>query len=80
MKVESIELDHDGIRELLRSDETKQICKQFTDRAAEQLGEGFESEGYTGKERVNARLNAVTVEALRKNQKDNRMIKAVLIK
>lgn len=80
MKVESLELNSQGIRELLRSEEMKQICETYTDKAAESLGEGYESESFTGKNRVNARLNAVTWEAVNGNKKDNRMIKAVLKK
>ena len=79
MKVE-VELNSAGIKELLRSDEMKQICKEYTDKAADELGEGYESEGYTGAGRVNARLNAVTWKAVNGNKKDNRMIKAVLKK
>ena len=80
MKVEKLELNSQGIRELLRSEEMKQTCKDYTDKAADSLGDGYESEGYTGKNRVNARLNAVTWKAVNGNKKDNRMIKAVLKK
>lgn len=80
MKVEKLELNSEGIREMLRSEEMKQICKEHTDKAAEALGDGYESEGYTGKNRVNARLNAVTWKAFNGDKKDNRMIKAVLKK
>ncbi len=78
MKVEKLELNSKGIREMLRSEEMKQICKEYTDSAAEALGEGYESEGYTGRNRVNAELIAVTHKAVSDNKRDNRMIKAVL--
>ena len=80
MKVESIELDHEGIRELLRSEEAMQICKEFTDKAAETLGEGYKSEGFIGPNKANAEIQAVTWEAVNGNKKDNRMLKAVLKK
>ena len=80
MKVEKIELNHEGIRALLRSKEAMLICKEHTDKATHMLGEGYESEGYIGPHKANARVNAVTWKAVNGNKKDNRMIKAVLMK
>lgn len=80
MKVEKIELNSEGIREMLRSEECRKIVSSYADQAANRLGEGYESDSHVGKGRVNARVNAVTWKAVNGNKKDNRMIKAVLMK
>ena len=80
MKIEKIELNSDGIRELLRSDECRAVVGEYADNAVKRLGEGYESDTYRGPGRVNASVSAVTTEAVRDNLKDNRVIKAVLIK
>lgn len=80
MKVNKLELNHSGMRELLRSEEAMQICKEFADKAAESLGEGYRSEGFIGPRKANAEIQAVSWDAYDGNKKDNRMIKAVLKK
>ena len=80
MKVEKLELNHKGMKELLRSEEAKLLCKELTDKAAAELGEGYESEGFIGPNKANAEIQAVTWEAVNGNKKDNRMLKAVLKK
>ena len=77
MKVEKLVLNHKGMRDLLRSEESMLICKEFTDKAAEELGEGYESEGHIGPRKANAEIQAVSWDAYDENKKGNRMLKAV---
>lgn len=79
-KLIKLELDSRGIRNLLRSQEAEAICSEYADRAINTLGEGYESSTYVGKGRVNVSVAAVTHKAIAENNKDNRVIKAVLAK
>lgn len=71
------ELNRAGVRELLRSEQMKNICKEYADKAKARLGEGYEVTTYTGKNRVNASVKAVSSEAIAENLKDNTILKAV---
>ena len=72
-----IELDRNGVRELLRSDEAGQLCRKFADDAVARLGAGYEADTYTGARRVNASVMAVTFQAKRDNLKNNSILKAL---
>lgn len=71
------ELDRSGVRELLRSEEMKGVCKDYADRALNQLGDGYSVSTRTGKNRVNASVKADTIEAKQENAKSNSILKAV---
>ena len=72
-----IELNHDGIRTLLRSEEMKQVVEAEASRVQQKLGEGYEVSSYTGPGRVNASVSAVTAEAKRDNMQNNTILKAL---
>lgn len=72
-----IELDREGVRELLRSEEMKEICKEYADKALSQLGDGYEVTTYTGTNRVNASVHATTYKARKDNMENNTILKAV---
>lgn len=72
-----IELNEEGVRELLKSPEMMAICKEYAEKAVSKLGEGYEVTTYTGKTRVNASVAAVTKEAMNQNNKENTVLKAV---
>ena len=72
-----IELNREGVRELLRSTEMAGICKQYAGQIAARAGEGYEVTTYTGTNRVNASVCVATDEAYRDNMKNNTLIKAV---
>lgn len=72
-----IELNREGVRELLRSAEMAAVCKCHADRIAARAGSGYEVTTYTGKNRVNASVHAATEEAYRDNLKNNTLLKAV---
>lgn len=73
-----VELNHDGVKELLRSPEMLEVCKEHAEKAVSKLGAGYEVSTHTGKGRVNASVVAVTNEAIRENSKSNTVIKAVM--
>lgn len=71
------ELNHQGVRELLRSDEMMAVCRSCADAARSRLGEGYTVTTFTGRNRVNASVYADTVEARRENAAHNSILKAV---
>lgn len=66
-----------GVRNLLKSQEMLQICKDHAYSAQSKLGDGYEVTYRTGKKRVNAEIAAVSSEARRENSKNNTILKAV---
>lgn len=73
----TVELNYEGVRELLRSSEMAEICKELADGIAAQCGEGYEVTVYTGANRVNASVAAVTKEAIEDNYENNTLLRAV---
>ena len=71
------ELDKQGVKALMKSEEMKQAVKSVADEAVGKLGEGYEADTHTGKTRVNASVYAVTAEARRENLTQNTILKAV---
>lgn len=71
------ELDKQGVKALMKSEEMKQAMKSVADEAVGRLGEGYEADTHTGKNRVNASVYAVTAAAQRENLSQNTILKAV---
>lgn len=72
-----IELNSEGVRDLLRSPEMLAVCEEHAQEAVSRLGDGYEVSSYTGRNRVNASVVAVTREAIAENSADNTVLKAV---
>lgn len=72
-----IELNREGVRELLRSDEMKSICEGHANTALTRLGDGYETSSMVGKNRVNAEIKAVSYKAKIDNLKNNSILKAL---
>lgn len=72
-----IELNSEGVRNLLKSAEIAEICRTHAQEIAGRAGSGYEVTTYTGKTRVNASVHAATDEAYRDNLKNNTLLKAV---
>lgn len=72
-----IELNREGVRELLQSAEMMQICQSHAQAIANRAGNGYAVTTYTGRTRVNASVAVVTEEAMRDNLKNNTLLKAV---
>lgn len=73
-----VELNREGVRELLKSQEMMDICREYADAALGRLGGGYEVDTHTGKNRVNAEVKAVTYSAKKENHRNNTILKAVL--
>ena len=58
-----VQLNHAGVRELLRSPEMLAECKRHADAIAARAGEGFEVRAEVGRNRVRATVETVTTEA-----------------
>ena len=72
-----VELNSEGVRELLRSAEMEAICKQQAQEIKNRVGDGYLVTTYTGRNRVNASVYAVTDQAKRDNLKNTTLLKAV---
>lgn len=72
-----VELNSDGVRELLQSSEMTDICRSLAEGIAGRAGAGYEVTTYRGKNRVNASVHAATNEATQDNLKNNTLLKAV---
>lgn len=72
-----VELNSEGVRELLRSGVMMEICRSHARAIAGRTGSGYAVSTYIGPTRVNASAYAATAEAERDNMKNNTLLKAV---
>lgn len=72
-----VKLVRKGVRELLRSKEMLDICKDYAYSAQSRLGDGYEVTYMTGKNRVNAEIAAVSQSAIKENSESNTILKAL---
>lgn len=72
-----IELNHEGMRELLRSPAMLAVCEEYANRARSRLGEGYSVNSRIGTGRANAEVMAETFKARRDNLKNNSILKAL---
>lgn len=70
-------LNKNGIKELLKSSEMMMICEGEANRALSKLGDGYEISTYTGPNRVNASIKAVSAKAEKENLEQNTILKAL---
>lgn len=72
-----IELNEDGIREMLRSEEISSVCKELADAAAARAGEGYVVEQRRYPERTGYAISPETKEARLDNLKHNTLLKVL---
>jgi len=77
MVVNKIELNEEGVSELLKSQEMLSYVSQLAGKAVGALGNGYEYDTQIGKSRVNADVHAVTRKAHREALDNNTIYKAV---
>lgn len=70
-------LNRDGVKELLKSKEMKDICLSYANNALSKLGDGYEVTSMTGRTRVNAEIKATTFESRKENLEKNTILKAL---
>lgn len=75
-----IELNSAGIKQFLHSREVAECVKNYADKAADRLGEGYKSDYKHMPTRVIASVYTDTDEARRQNLQENSLLKAVLQK
>lgn len=72
-----IELNSEGIRELLQSSEMAAVCQGYAKNIAGRCGEGYETDVYTGKNRVNAMVYPATAEAREDAAQNNTILRSL---
>ena len=77
MVVKKIELNYEGVGELLKSDDMQAICSEYAQKAVMSLGNGYEYDTRVGKTRCNADVHATTKKTLRAAIDDGTIYKAV---
>lgn len=72
-----LELDREGVRNFLQSEEMRTACLEQARILQDSCGAGYEVDSYTGKNRVNAMLRPGTKEAGLDNYLHNTIEKAL---
>lgn len=72
-----VKLNRAGVRNLLKSEEMMQICKDHAYATQAALGAGYEVTYRSGKNRANAEVAAVSRKARKENSKDNIILKVL---
>ena len=70
-------LNRSGVREMLRSEGMKGVVEGHARRIKNSAGEGYASDSYVGKNRVNAMVYADSMRAKNDNKKNNTLLKSV---
>lgn len=73
----TIELNTEGIRELLKSMEVEDFCRQVAEERRATLGEGYETDTFQTPGRVVASIFTATDEAAADNMETNALLRAV---
>lgn len=72
-----IELNYSGVGELLHSQEIADAVKEVADQVAAKAGDGYATDVYQAGTRVVASVYTETTEAMKDNQENNTLLKAV---
>lgn len=70
-------LNKRGVRDLLKGEDLRQVCADHANKTLAKLGDGYETDTYTGKTRSNAMIWASSAQARRDARKNNTIWKAV---
>lgn len=70
-------LNREGVRELLKSEDVRACLESEAGKRAGKLGAGYETETYSGRNRLNVRIKAVTREAIQENLDNNTLLKVI---
>ena len=71
------ELNRAGVRELMLSDEMRSGLEDIANGVLGRLGDGYSTETYQGRNRINVEVKADTYQARRENAENNTILKAV---
>ena len=76
-KLKKFELNREGVRSLLKSDEMMRVCETYANNALSALGDGYEKSNHVGRNRVNVEIKAESYEAKKDNLDNNSILKAL---
>ena len=71
-----VKLNRKGVRELLKSDELRNVCAERAQNAMAHLGSGYETNTYVGKTRASAMVYPSSAAARQDNYRNNTLLKA----
>lgn len=72
-----VELNTQGIFDLMRSDEMMAVCQEHANKAQARLGTGYKISPYTGKHRVNVSISPESEKAWEDTLENNALLKAL---
>ena len=72
-----VKLNRSGVKALLKSAERKAVCEEHANAIRARCGDGYESDGYTGKTRVNAMVWPSSAKARQDNAHNNTLLTAL---
>ena len=71
------ELNYNGVAELLKSPAMIEVLRDKARGIQEAAGDGYEVSSYVGKSRANVSVKTKTKKAIRDNNKNNTLLKAM---
>ncbi len=73
------ELNEEGVRELMRSEEMQDVLETYAQQVAKNAGDGYEPTTYVGENRANVsvRVMAVTEQAEQDNYENNTLLRSL---
>lgn len=71
------ELNRNGVRELMQSNEMQQILRSKAEQVKSAAGEDYEVTSYVGKNRANASVKVTSNAAYKDNLEHNTLLKAL---
>lgn len=71
-------LNRSAVREMLKSPEMEDICRDRASAAIQSLGDGYTVNTFQGKNRVNAEIAAESFQARKENMENNTILKALM--
>lgn len=72
-----IELNREGVREVLRSTEMLKICEKQAEKIKNRVGDEYAVTTKTEKNRVHANVETATFSAMAREPKDHTLLKAL---
>ena len=71
------ELNKNGVKQLMQSDEMMSVCREYANAAMASLGNGYEVSDMVGKTRVNVQITATSFKARKENLENNTILKSL---
>ncbi len=76
-KLNKFELNRAGVRELLRSEEVRQMLEAEAEGRVASLGDGYTTNTLAGRNRINVRIVAESKAAQKENLNDNTLLQSI---